>query len=132
MSITVQSRAWTEGKIRGNLCVLTNNRTEHHKGQSTSRHFSFSASSLRALTLWPQFWVVSYKVKSISPESGKDRSSTNTWLHYISNTCHTSSWNDERLCLSSSYILFIYFILLIFFIYTHCARRIFILFFLSK
>lgn len=79
MSITVQSRAWTEGKIRGNLCVLANNRTGHQTGGSwhAARHPSFSlslslsASPSRALTLWPQFRVVSHKVKSISPESGR-------------------------------------------------------------
>jgi len=48
MSITVQSRAWTEGKIRGNLCVLANNRMGHQTRGSRRAATFFSLSfSLR-------------------------------------------------------------------------------------
>lgn len=59
MSITVQSRAWTEGKIRGNLCVLANNRTGHQTRRIIARRgtpLALSASPPRALTLWPQYF----------------------------------------------------------------------------
>ena len=59
-----------------------------------------SALPLRALTLWPQFRVVSHKVKSISPECGRSefhRYLIYTYVCHISKMRYSLSWNDKRL-----------------------------------
>lgn len=127
MSITVQSRAWTEGKIRGNLCVLANNRKRGiiSRGQGATLHylslsFSLCLSPPRALTLWPQFRIISFKVKSISPSQERQTGipiQCNLWYTYIRKytmlrrRVYPSSWNDKRYPYCFFLLLFFIFIL---------------------
>jgi len=142
MSITVQSRAWTEGKIRGNLCVLANNRTRgirRTRGHGAPRYphpllfpplsLSLSLPRLSAACLdplTPIFRIVSHKVKSISPESDRPEFHQYICIHilcHVSEARYPSSWNDKRSYFPSlppSYFpspLFVRFIIII---YTCC------------